>query len=549
MFTWIQNVMQRHYKWLFSILLAIIIVAFVFTIGNTGGVGSGNPADIRREFYGFNLNSQRDMTALTEWTQMSSALMGRRLSAQNREAAMMQRAVTLSLANQLQIPEPSAEQMAAFLKGIPAFQDPATGRFSRDRYTQVVDQAQSTPNGEERLSLVLHQDWRIQQVVDALGGPGYVLPYMAQRELVERKARWSIEVAELNPDSFSPVVESTPEAIEAFYENNTFRYETGPQLIVSFVAYPAEKYLDQVEEPTAAQLNSYYNANRAQWPKDDDGRTLPLAEVKDEVQAAWKLEQAREAAIAAANELAVEAYNANYDGELEATPDSITAFLKQRGLKEETLRPFPQSAPEKILQSTESPFINEAASRVAASLRPQRFYSDAIPVDDGASVLFLREELPSTVPPLEQVRIQVVADYAEAERKRQFNEKSLALKADLEAAVKAGKSFQEAAEAEGLEVQSYEDFTMMSPPEGVDYFILSAIQGLQPGEISDLMSIGTLGTFIYVEDKKVPKYALDSEEVTENMEALRKMSARLTTQSIVNDLITVGLEKATPREF
>lgn len=549
MFTWLQTVMQRHYKWLFSILLAIIIVAFVFTIGNTGGVGSGNPEDFRRDFYGFNLNSQRDMAALNEWTAMSSALSGRRLSPQNREAAVLQRAVSLSLVDQLGIPEPNEEQFAEFLRGIPAFTDPATGQFSRDRYTQALDQAQNTPGGKDTLSLVLVQDYRIGKVLDALGGPGYVLPYMSQLELQERNTEWSIAVAELDKSTFEPEIETTPEALEAFYQNNSFRYESGPRIVVGFVTFPAKDYVNAVADPTDAQLARFYNQNRAQWPKNDEGKTKPLDEIREQVIEAYKLESAVDKAVAAGNELAVAAYNANYEGQLTAEPASITDFLKSKGLTEEAVAPFPRSKPEEAVSATKNSFVNLAGARAAAALDAERFYSDAVATDDGAAVFFLREELPSETPPLDKVRIKVMADYAQAERSRQFNLKSVALKDELQKAVDDGQDFNKVAEEKGLTVKDYNNFTAMSPPDGVDYFILSAIQGMQPGEISDLMSIGTLGTFIYVADKKVPDYALGSDEVIDNMKQIQSLSARLTTQSIMNDLITSGMEKATPHEF
>ena len=65
MITWIQNLLQKHHKWLFSILLIVIIIAFVFTIGNMPvGQGSSNEYG-EKEFYGFDLNDMQvtDMLA------------------------------------------------------------------------------------------------------------------------------------------------------------------------------------------------------------------------------------------------------------------------------------------------------------------------------------------------------------------------------------------------------------------------------------------------------------------------------------------------------
>ncbi|WOO42082.1 peptidyl-prolyl cis-trans isomerase [Rubellicoccus peritrichatus] len=548
MFTWLQTVMQRHYKWLFSILLAVIIVAFVFTIGNTGGFGSGNPADVRREFYGINLNSPKDMNNLGQWTSISANLMQRRISPRNQEGAMLQRAVALYLADQMNIPGPGEQQFAEFLRDVPAFQDPQTKAFSRDLYTKAIDSAQSTPNGEENLSIVLIQDYRIQKVMDGLGGPGYVLPYMAMRELEQRNTKWTIDVASMDKAAFTPAVEATPEALQEFYEQNQFRYESGPKIVVSYVEFPAADFVGEVKDPTEADLTTYYNSNRTKWPKDEEGKTKPLADIRDEVASAWKLEQAEDIATAKANELAVVVFEATDSGELTYNPESIAAFLKKQGLTEKVLQAFPRNNISALV-STNTPFINNSAATLAASLNERRFYTDAVPSDDGATVLFLKEELPTTVPPLEDVRIQVAADYSKEEGERQFNLKAVELKKELTAALDEGKSFKEAAETAGLTVSNYADFTMMSPPQGLDYFVLSTLQNMDQGELSDMQSFSDLSTFVYVETKTVPEYPLDAPEVVENIEQLASMSSRLTAQGIINDLITIGEANARPEEF
>lgn len=550
MFTWLQTVMQRHYKWLFSILLAIIIVAFVFTIGNTGGFGSGNPADVRREFYGINLNSQKDMGDLAQWTGISSNLMQRRLSPTNREGAMLQRAVVLYLADQMNIPAPGDEQFAEFLRGIPAFQDRQTGTFSRDLYTSEIDRAQNTPNGEENLSLVLIQDYRIQKVMDALGGPGYVLPYMAMRELEQSNTTWSIDVAKMDESTFEPTINSTPETLQEFFEQNQFRYESGPLIAVSYIEFPATEFISEVKEPTEVELTTYYNSNRTKWSKDEEGKTKPLADIRDQVVNSWKLEQAKDIATTKANELAYAVFEGTDGGELTYSPESITAFLEKQGLTEKSLKPFPRNDIAAAV-STNTPFINNSAVTQAVSLNERRFYTDPVQSDDGAVVLFLKEELPSTVPPFEDVRIQVAADYADEESKRQFNLKAVKLKNELSTAIDEGKNFKEAAEALGLTVKTYTDFKLSEPPQELrqDYFVLQTMLKLDQGELSDLTSFGDLSTFVYVETKTVPEYPLDSPEVLDNIAQLTSMSSRITAQGIINDLITVGEANARPEEF
>lgn len=457
---------------------------------------------------------------------------------------MLQRAVSLHLADSVGIPDPSEAEFALFLRDIPRFVDPQTGLFSRDQYTATIDEFQNNPDlGQETLIRVLIQDYRIHKVANALAGPGYILPYMALTELEQRNTVWAIDVANLQRDSFQPEIDANSEALATFFQENSFRYESGPRIVLSYVLFPSENYLDEVTEPTNTQLTTHYAANRATWAKDESGVTLPLDDVRDQVVASWKQEQARNLAAAAANQLAVETYEAIYEKKLSHTPESIAAFLQGKNLEAVSLQPFPRENPPSIAG------LPRQALAQAAELTPRRFYTDGVPVTRGAVVFYLEEELPSQLPAFAEVQERVTADYTRDEKQRLFNLHAMELKKQLEAAVAEGTSFTEAAQSLDLEVKSYADFTLMSPPEGVDYFTLATLQNMQQGEISDLMAYGDLGTFVYVGSKSVPDYNIDSTEVTETMRDLSGFVSQLTAQSIMTELIVIGEKQAVPTEL
>ena len=74
MISWIQNHLIRHGRWIFLSLLAVIIVAFVFTIGNTPGCTSNQGAYQEQNFYGHDLNSSREMGIIGEKVSLSALL-------------------------------------------------------------------------------------------------------------------------------------------------------------------------------------------------------------------------------------------------------------------------------------------------------------------------------------------------------------------------------------------------------------------------------------------------------------------------------------------
>ena len=61
MFNWIQTYLTKHFKWLIIILLAVVVVSFVFTIGNFSPLGGGGGTSYKEQpFLGYDLSSEKD---------------------------------------------------------------------------------------------------------------------------------------------------------------------------------------------------------------------------------------------------------------------------------------------------------------------------------------------------------------------------------------------------------------------------------------------------------------------------------------------------------
>lgn len=548
MFTWLQNMMQKHHKWLFSILLVVIIVAFVFTIGNTGGVGSAARGDFRMDFYGFDLNSQRDMEALSTWTLISLELNRQRAGREEMEAAMMQRAVLLSLANKLGVPDPSGEKLARFIHRQPLFQDPETGRFSNKLYTDYLDTSATNPRiGEDTILTVILQDYRIEQVRHNLQGPGYTLPQQARIDLQGRNTKWDIALAGVDINAFDFEIDANEDALREFYAENDFRYEVPPRIEISYVEFPAADFLDQVGDPGEDSLQRHYEERRRHWPKADGGDGTddpkPLAEIRDKVVESWREAQAARKAVDTANHFSVDVYEAHFAGDLLQEADSIRAFLAAQGKTTQTVEPFTRQNP------PSNASLPRSALRQAADLNQRRFFSDGVATPDGAAVLFFEAEQPAYIPPFDEVRERVERDYRRAEQQRLYRERAEELRAKLQAAVDDDKSFTEAAEALGLKTRTPRPFTFGDMPRDLDFFVLSALQDMQVGEVSELIQGGENDWFIFLQKKTVPQYALDGEEVTNTLAQLQVFSARTTGQGIINEMIMIGRRDLERREF
>lgn len=545
MISWLQTVIQRNHKLLFGILLIVIIIAFVFTVGNFGGgPGPGLAPDQRQQqFYGFDLSNPRVRTDLTRWTDLSMRLNLVPLQSITQEQytfAVLQRALGLHLADELQIPDPSDRQFARFMQNVPAFLDPQTGVFSHNQSQQVIDTFNSNPQlGEGLLTLVLIQDYRIEQALKVLGGPGYVLPQLAENSLRTSRTEWALEVATLpRPAAGSQKIELSNADLEAYYEQNKESYKPEDKIIGGYVLLPSANYAASVGTPTAAQLEAFYKENTARWPLGADGKPQSFEQLGGEVAKAWKEAKELEKAEAAANQLTLAVYNAATSGKLTGTPESIEAFLKGQNLELTALPAFNQST----LAATGAADAAQTVikQRILGLQSQGRFYSDAILLDNGAALAFVLGQENSVIPPFAQVREQVVSELTAVRSAEQFAKLGQEVQAALTKAVAEGKPFAQTAESLKLKVSKIAPFSLMSPPQDLNPYYLFAVMELPQGGVSQLLSDAQGSSVVYVAAKKEPEIAADSAELTQAIAQLRPTIQRATASSIINELMNVG---------
>lgn len=539
MISWLQTVTQRHHKILFSVLLVVIIIAFVFTVGNFGGPGPMPGAEEQKQdFYGFNLNDRRTIDDLNRWTVISAQLNAiplQNLDQQQYTMLILQRALGLHLAQELQLPKPNDRELSNYMQRVPAFTDPQTGLFSRNRSQQVIDDFNSNPSlGEALLTTVLLQDYRIERVLELLGGPGYVLTGLAEASLQGRQTEWVLEVATLSREAFKPQLDLADEALASYFEANKERYKPEDKTLGAYVLFPTERYLAKVGTPTQAQLESFYASHSSQWDSNDNGQPKPLSEVDEAVRAAWKLQQANELASTAANKLTLEFYNAATAGKVQDNKASIAAFLKAHELELVDLPAFTQQSAAAGDPQTGLPQIKQ---RILALYSQSRFYSDAIQTPAGAAIGFSLGHEVSPIPTLADIRAEVQADYTREQTAAQFSAQTQSVRAQIETALAEGKSFADAAKALDLSVSKTDPFTLETPPADINPYYLFASMDLPENGLSQPLTDAEGSSFVYVTQKKLPEISTDSEEVRQAVAQLEPMIRSATISSSVGNLI------------
>lgn len=539
MISWLQTVIQRNNKFLFSILLIVIIVAFVFTIGDFGGVGPGSRDDklAAQKFYGYDLNNQRTRTDLSRWSEISLQLnMQPYPGDQQFTLLVLQRVIGLHLAEQLQIPTPGNNEFTRYIQQVPAFRDPQTGAFSPNRSQEVIDLFNSNPQmGEGLLTLVLVQDYRIDKALELVGGPGYVLPQLAESTVQGRKTQWALEIATLSRADFKPQIDLSDAAVEQYYEANKERYKPENEVVAGYALLPVADFTASVGEPAQGELENFYQSNAARWAKTDAGQPKPLADIRAEVLAAWKQDKADELAETAANQLALAVYNGVSNGSVKADAQSVATFLEGRKLSLVTLPAFNSA-------SLAQPGAEQVQlkQRILGLRGQERFFSDAISLEDGAAVAFIFGEQEQPIPALADIRQRVQADLSAEQNLRLFAEKTQSIRTDLEKALAEGKSFEDAAKALDLSVQKPAPFTLETLPQDINTYFLFAALELQKGELSQPLNDAEGSNVIYVAERKLPEQALSAEEVNQAITWMEPMIQRATISSVINDMLNTG---------
>ena len=547
MISWLQSTFQRHYKWLFLLLLAVVIVSFVLTITPAGSGLTGPSRSVAsRDYFGYNLESAKDMSALVQVAHLSSWInTGNRVSQQVQlQQVALQRTAILAAADRLKLPAPNEDQLKQYIQTKRVFRGP-DGRFSADSYTQFIDLIEAEPGvSTDLVARSLAEDYRIDKVNEMLLGPGYVIPFEAKWQVEKQQTVWSVETATRSIDDFHPEIETTDEALKAYYQTSSAQYREGEKISGQMLAFDADSFADGVASPGENELESYFDSNRSRFENEtadadlseDSTAAAPIAfiEVRDRVLTAWKQDAARRLAEEASVRFTVTLYQ---DSVKLASPEYVSLLASTNA----------EVLPIEPISQTDVPDTAEVPATILNSLfslDADRYFSDVLKTGTGAAVLIDGRTIESRIPPFDDIRSQVLADFLAEERKRLFAEKGAKLKSLIEAALEEGVTFAESAEGNGLVVESFDNFTTDGPPETFNRSLFAQSDLLEAGQLSPMVVLGSEGKFVYLKDKKVTEYDESAPAVTEKISQLEYFSSMFAGQSLLSELVTRELKKS-----
>ncbi len=551
MISWIQNHLIRHGRWIFLTLLSVIIVAFVFTIGNTPGCTSDQSAYREQNFYGYDLNSPHEMGIISEKVSLSAILnTGRPIqNEQQFQSQVTSRIALLHLAEEIGVPAPDQKTLEGYIMTKAAFRG-ADDQFSRDAYTSFVDNIESNPRMPQGLfAVVLEEDYRIDQIGSALSGPGYLLPSEALAQTQRNETSLKLATAEISYAEFTPEVTPTEEALIAYYTANNSRYEIAERIQASYIIFSAANYADQVIVAQESDLRPHFIANRARFiaaykatqPKAEDAAAEVPAVTFEDVRDAVATDLASEGAQRLANEAAQSFAYKLYSDNVEQDSAAFNQLLNQSGLTLTEIAPYTAEGAARRALSTE---MLESAFTLSKS----RYFSDAYAIDGGFGVLIYTGRIAPEIPAFETVEAVVTVDYTAEEKRRLFNENGERLETALKAKIAEGSTFVEAAEALELKASTNEAFKVGEAPRTFNQAALQKAQSMEAGEISPMLTSGPTGTFVYVEEKNVPEISADDENLVQARSFLQRYASYVSSNALVSELVARGISEDSAAE-
>jgi len=525
MITWIQTVLQKSHKIVFSILLVVITIAFVFTIGQIPFFGDRHRGgeDAQKDFYGFDLSNQNTLSYLGTFAVYDALLNGVQVS----DSFVLKQAYLRHVAGKLGIRGVSQQELLAYIHSAPVFAG-KDGKFDSALWKKFVDvRVASGRMSEEALTQILSENAMLAKVESLIAGPGYFFADEVSKSYDNYYGIWNFNLAKIPYDSFKPQIAVSDKALEKFYAERAAAFKVGEGIVVETAFFPLKDFA-AVKTPSEAELKSAYEANKAKY-LDKNSKQLSFNEARAKVLADVLSDAAMRGAGAKAEALALKVYNSR-------------AKMNSAELKKLLADEKVALKKSKEMRTTDTTLDTSLPQNVAAAgfkLDEQNFYTDPIHTQEGVYIVFLAQKLSAYQPKLADVKADVEKAFKAAEKRRLFAEYGAKLDTAFADGIKAGKTFAEIAKAQKVSFESVKKFTMRDAFEAPDsvkaaYPVVSAeLPKMKIGGVSKMQFLGDAGYIVNLVAFEKPK--ANPEELGKVRANYAKGMSAMTFETVLED--------------
>ncbi|MDR2769507.1 MAG: peptidyl-prolyl cis-trans isomerase [Puniceicoccales bacterium] len=469
MLSGIQLFLEKNRRWLFALLLIVIVIPFVFTIGSMPGLGYGKKR-VGTQFWGYDLGDPKQMERVVRDGALSIALQTGSEENAWMEAAQgyaFYRLFLLHVARVVGLPDPIEDELHQFIKTKPLFLD-ENKEFQPQLYNDYLKKWFEQFGKTQNLRRLLTEDYLCERVKKVLAEPGFVLPRECEVMYKYWTASYQLQYVSLRNEAVPP--ENVSEkALQEFFElhKNDYRIERKAEVVLLF--FEANKHRASLPLVSDQELERYFALHKHEFKKVDS-EEVSFEVVKSAVKDRWEKEQLNALAEKCATQFALTVY----DKGIQMQTVEWKQWLNDNDVRTiDTLPPYGQNS------LPERKGLGKDVLLKAFDLDQERFLSDPMPVKNGYVLVALKQFLDPYYPILDTVKEKILQDYQRNERDKIFNQQLSSLAEDLN---KPNTNVEKLLADRGLEIHNVDTFTL-------DSSIVSLSQILEADEIFRLIKM------------------------------------------------------------
>jgi peptidyl-prolyl cis-trans isomerase D len=507
------HTIRKHSKWLLWVVSALVIFAFVVFMGtgparSGGGASRVNTNEIGGEIYGQKVTQDMYERMRTEvdfdflfrygqWPEQNPEMTQQML-----QQSIYVRMMEVEKARQLgvHVTDEQAEKAAAGFLRSPALQR-AFGVHDQSVpfnsfLTQVLD-----PKGftEDDFANFIRDDLAIQQLQSLFGVPGQLLtPQEATNEYIRENQEYSAQIIFFSASNYLDRVSVSPADAGTYYTNYMADYRLPVRVKVDYVVFSVSNYLADAQRQIGSsnldlQVQNIFQKYGMQATPDAKSTNEALLDIRNVL----VRRQALQNAATQADTFAQSVFNVT-----PVSPENLATIARQKGIPVEHPAPFAEDY-------GPSEFTAPAAFTQAAfkELRPDAPISEPVAGSDGVYILALQTNLPSEIPPLDQIRARVTEDLRMRLATLTAQRAGTNFASRLPVQMAAGKSFGAVGFAARLDPLVLPPFSLSTDevPELDDHATLNQLKEVAlttpPGTASSFIQTDDGGFILYVQSR------------------------------------------------
>jgi len=362
---------------------------------------------------------------------------------------------------------------------------------------QVLRPNGFTANDFERF---VRHELGIQEMVNALGLSGKLVTAQEVQGLYEREhEEVATEGVFFQASNYLASVTAAPEAVSFFYSNNIANYRIPERMQVSYVKFVLTNFLAEANAEMAKMTNIeerlelVYQRRGTNYYSETKSPQEAKEKIREEMRRELTMMVARNKATAFATEL--------FDL-TNARPESLALLAKEKGLTAEVTAPFDHEEGPQDLR------VNPDFAKKAFMLSPTNEpFAGPLPGEDAVYVIAFDKKIPSEIPPFEQIRDRVTADFKHDQARflaRQAGENAYTA---ITNGLAQGKSFSNVCAEIKAPVTVLPPFSISTRtlPEAEPYIALNQLKQIAfstaPGKVSTFSPTPDGGSLLFVKAK------------------------------------------------